>query len=1011
MKRGKYKKFLSLILLGFLTVPLFFLAPIQTQAADNWWEINGQLRNGEWLSPDQIKVGNYTFTRNKCEGTDSTKDNCVALRDANGEFPLSNKDVTMFTTSTDLPSITGNGKNVPTGIRLWNKNFTNITGDDAFKVDIVQIVDGVFKHEEIKTVGYTTVGINKIVKDDKITFDLMPFLVFPNSKELFDLQPTIGSSYWNLIRQTTDNSIVITNNSSTTVATLRNTNNTFWENDATQLTYDGEAYQAVLVSGGSVTLYYDEVYTASYYTESSSWSQKLIDILKGNKIALFGTVSFSISSDKILHITTSGVAQTTNNTKIGDSANLYIPTSTAKTNAFTEALASAVESVGKWAQSTTEWSLNLVNSLLTNTENYVIGEAGCDTNSTTQVCGMSGAWTTIRNLSLVLLVMALIIIAFANALQLDIEQYGLNRMIPKIIISIFFAYLSWLIFIFFFDFTTMIQNQAVGLIHTGGIDQLGNDINAFSKVGIDSLPAGSILAQLGAVLLLLLICLAVMVCAIILCFFLIIRVVMLCFLLVSAPLAFILNIVPFASGLYKQWWAQFWKWMFMGPLSMIIIALGWTIATSVSGGNGPATTTNLDPSLTRIDASSDGNVLLGVIVFAASLYMAVQLPLKMGGGIMKSYTQGGKKLGGWLGKTTGVSGAAGIVKSHFKTRNMNREARWSNAIARTSSRGRLGTSGSVIRQQQFDAAVTEAGKQIGVSAAGEASLISRYKQSKNTYERAAIERQMAANGNLEKLYANIGTDPGSIDAVTGAWVQPTADKEKNPALYRLQKDALDDAQHRARVEAGKALVKKMGSDQVLEKAVKDNQAELFVAARNDYVENKDNSDTARYAISQYEGILAGQKNKSLKEKRMNILDEIDPTEISKFMKPFDLENMDNAQVSSAKAQDKYKDYKDRTRNTRPEQERQAEAFIQEEALAENMARDAAAREAAETARRRAEQERQAETFVQEEAHIENAVRDEAAKRRDEVNSSRPAPDSGYEYTESGLQVPKDWRKK
>ncbi len=369
-------------------------------------------------------------------------------------------------------------------------------------------------------------------------------------------------------------------------------------------------------------------------------------------------------------------------------------------DAFSQAITSAIQTFGVWAQGTISWTVSSVNSLLNSTEDYVIGKQDKSTN------GVQGPWLAMRNIALTLLVLALLIIAFANVLQIDIEQYGLNRMIPKIIISIIMAYASWIIFIFFFDFTRALQNQALGLIN--GPDGLG----ALGKITIDTSGLLDSAAGIGAALLLLVIVFGTIVCAIVLLFLLLLRVVMLSFLLAVAPLAFILNIAPFTSNLYKQWWNEFWKWMFMGPVAVIIIALGSVIASSVQGHSG-----TINTALT-LNSVNGGEMLIGILILAASLYMAATLPLQWGGNIMKSWGKVGKgawglaKKGAGMGwKATGVPGAAGTIKGSV-TDWMNRGLKQrENKMAFGATGGRSGIDPRAMKRSVMDAEVQTYRKQ------------------------------------------------------------------------------------------------------------------------------------------------------------------------------------------------------------------------------------------------------------------------------------------------------------
>jgi len=307
-------------------------------------------------------------------------------------------------------------------------------------------------------------------------------------------------------------------------------------------------------------------------------------------------------------------------------------------SAVDKALSSAIRTVAGFVQEATKFVMNAINSLLTETANYVVGNVG-DTSNTR---GVLGPWTAMRNIGLSLLVLALIIIAFANVLQIDIEQYGLGRMIPKIIMSIFLAMASWIIVVFFFDFTQALQQQAIGLV--GG----SNGLSSLGNMSITVPSTGDILGKLGGLLLLIAIFVGILLCGVVLFFTLILRIVMLSLLLAVAPLAFILNVVPFTANLYKMWWTEFWKWMFMGPVALLIIALGSVIAASASGGQTAQGLSGIDAS-TVTSSDSGVRMLIGLIIFAGSLFVAATLPLKWGGGIMKGWSKLGKGIQGKLG--------------------------------------------------------------------------------------------------------------------------------------------------------------------------------------------------------------------------------------------------------------------------------------------------------------------------------------------------------------------------
>jgi hypothetical protein len=237
------------------------------------------------------------------------------------------------------------------------------------------------------------------------------------------------------------------------------------------------------------------------------------------------------------------------------------------------------------------------------------------------------AWKTVRNLAISLLTLALIIIALFNIFNVNPEQYGLNRMIPKIIISIIMAYFSIVVMRFLLEFFTALQHGILNA--TGSNVTLGSIIGEYYKNNyfanssfLDILKgAGACLTANPISQVLKVVVYAVMFIVLtVICLYLVIltyfRTVVLWFLLIVAPLAFVMNILPFSESLYKQWWQTFWKWAIMGPA----IALGLWFATVFLKAY--AATPPSGPDFTFL------------IMFVCAVFVAAAFPTILGGKIM-----------------------------------------------------------------------------------------------------------------------------------------------------------------------------------------------------------------------------------------------------------------------------------------------------------------------------------------------------------------------------------------
>lgn len=244
--------------------------------------------------------------------------------------------------------------------------------------------------------------------------------------------------------------------------------------------------------------------------------------------------------------------------------------------------------------------------------------------------GLAEVWTQVRNLTLSLLTLGLLIIAFANVLSIDLERYGITRLIPKLVIAIVMTYFSFLIIRFLLELTSAFQ---VGLLSGQGLamENFANINSALTNgEGLE------IASHFGEMILLVLLFFALIVAMLYLFFVLIIRIMVLWFLVAVAPLAFMMQVMPFTEFLYNQWWQRFWKWAFMGPAVAFMIWLFHKLITGAyTGVMFGATSAN----------PQNANSWIILLMATAAIFIAAALPMMMGGDIISAVAGGIKKYG------------------------------------------------------------------------------------------------------------------------------------------------------------------------------------------------------------------------------------------------------------------------------------------------------------------------------------------------------------------------------
>jgi hypothetical protein len=246
--------------------------------------------------------------------------------------------------------------------------------------------------------------------------------------------------------------------------------------------------------------------------------------------------------------------------------------------------------------------------------------------------GGTTAWIfTIWNvcLGLVNIVVAgiLIFLAFVNILRIQIDTYALKKILPTLIIAVVLANFSMLICRMIVDFS-----DALTKTFAADPEQLAKDLQnsmglVSAKTGVGIVGAAIIAVFISPAVTLIGLVIAFILGVIpgigilILAFLLFIRTGVIYALVAASPLAFICMALPATQGLFRQWWGQFARWVFMAPVVFFLLK----IASMVSS--------------TKFS-------IWTYIISLGMLYLAIQVPFKLGGAVMAVWGGLGKRLGG-----------------------------------------------------------------------------------------------------------------------------------------------------------------------------------------------------------------------------------------------------------------------------------------------------------------------------------------------------------------------------
>jgi len=248
-------------------------------------------------------------------------------------------------------------------------------------------------------------------------------------------------------------------------------------------------------------------------------------------------------------------------------------------------------------------------------------------------------WGHTRNLVNVVVIAALIYVAFMNILRLQINNFAIKKILPTLILAIILANFSYFICRILIDFANVLidllmngvqgSTGASGTVNSSSVGVAGAfDFTNNTKFPIDPNNLNRsfifILAEfVGGVMIL------------ILAFLFFLRNYVIYFLIVLGPLAFMSLVLPQTKKLFDQWWSQMLKWIYLPVISIFWLWLGgmWYSSGFTSSGG-------------SVESSRTGDLNSAVLALAFAgvcYYLAITTPFKVGGAIMGKYADLGKK--------------------------------------------------------------------------------------------------------------------------------------------------------------------------------------------------------------------------------------------------------------------------------------------------------------------------------------------------------------------------------
>lgn len=227
--------------------------------------------------------------------------------------------------------------------------------------------------------------------------------------------------------------------------------------------------------------------------------------------------------------------------------------------------------------------------------------------------GTITAWGEARNLANIMFVIAFIIIVYSQITGAGLNNYGIKRMLPRLIVAAIAVNVSYYICQTIVDLSNIlgynIMQALQDLSNQIGPQVMGIDPNqgvntqTSSTGGILTLIALSILPLAGLVWLMSPVLGSVVLFILITCITIIIilllRKAFIVLLVVISPLAFVMYLLPNTEKYFSKWLDMFWKLLLVFPIVALLLGGGQLASTIILVAGSQEQAANCDPATTN----------------------------------------------------------------------------------------------------------------------------------------------------------------------------------------------------------------------------------------------------------------------------------------------------------------------------------------------------------------------------------------------------------------------------
>lgn len=193
------------------------------------------------------------------------------------------------------------------------------------------------------------------------------------------------------------------------------------------------------------------------------------------------------------------------------------------------------------------------------------------------------AWSGLLSVANIMLVLAFLVIIFSQSTSLGLSNYGIKRMLPRLLLAAILINVSFYICAFAVDASNIAGSSITGFLTGGG--SIGAAVNAqlggSAETGTFQNIVGGLAAGVAIVAIIASVLIPVVLSFLLVFLLLAARLVLLSLLIIISPLAFAAWLLPNTESYFKKWWELFMKLLVIYPAVMAMFGASLLVANLI----------------------------------------------------------------------------------------------------------------------------------------------------------------------------------------------------------------------------------------------------------------------------------------------------------------------------------------------------------------------------------------------------------------------------------------------